>query len=126
MRPRTPGSSQSVLDAVNEKRASVNCPKVKGDEKLRVAAERYAVDLRDHPEVRGKSWPHPGSDGSNAPSRIAAAGFAPAAAIGEVAYLRKTLRRLDPTAGPMGHLWASALEWRAVRGIGAGENGCSQ
>ncbi|MGK5544970.1 CAP domain-containing protein [Streptomyces sp. URMC 127] len=84
--PGAPGSSQSVLDAVNEKRVAVGCPKVKGDEKLRAAAERYAVDLRDHPAVRGKPWPHPGSDGSTAPSRIQDAGFAPSAAVGEIAY----------------------------------------
>ncbi|WP_438318783.1 CAP domain-containing protein [Streptomyces sp. HUAS TT3] len=113
--PGAPGSSQAVLDAVNQKRESVGCPKVKGDEKLRIAADKYVVDLRDHPEVRNKPWPHPGSDGSTAPSRIAAAGFAPATHIGEIAFVDTTAKTQDQhVADSMTYWWGSPPHRAAI------------
>ncbi|MGW5346471.1 CAP domain-containing protein [Streptomyces sp. NPDC004050] len=90
-------------------------PKVKGDEKLRIAADKYVVDLRDHPEVRNKPWPHPGSDGSTAPSRIAAAGFAPATHIGEIAFVDTTAKTQDQhVADSMTYWWGSPPHRAAI------------
>jgi uncharacterized protein YkwD len=76
---------QHLLDLINEKRAAVHCPAVTGDDQLRAAADRHAVDMRDHPSVRTDPM-HIGSDGSTVDQRIAAAGFTPVSRIGEVMY----------------------------------------
>lgn len=96
-----PGSSsvpgQRLLELINQKRAAApgKCAPVQGDEKLRVAAERHAVDTRDHPEIYAQPDPkkpnyrdpHIGSDGSTIDQRIAAAGFTPVSRTGEIAYV---------------------------------------
>lgn len=80
-----PGSN--LLDRINEKRVAEGCPKVAGDSRLRAAADRYAVDMRDNNahEQPGTDG-HTGSDGSSPGQRIADAGFTPLTRHGEVIY----------------------------------------
>ncbi len=69
-----------LLNLINQKRAEAGCDPVTGNDKLRVAAERHVVDMRDN-NVKG----HTGSDGSLPAQRIAQAGYA-ASATGEIMY----------------------------------------
>lgn len=84
-----PGTSsvpgQDLLDLINGKRAAAGCPAVTGNDQLRVAAERHAVDMRDNPAIRNDPN-HLGSDGSTPPQRIGDAGFAPVSRTGEIMY----------------------------------------
>jgi uncharacterized protein YkwD len=73
---------QDILDLINEKRLSAGCPVVKGDNQLRAAADRHAIDMRDN-GVTG----HTGSDSSTEKQRITDAGFTPLSKFGEVMYL---------------------------------------
>jgi uncharacterized protein YkwD len=85
----------TLLDLINEKRRAVGCGPVRNDENLGRAAERHAVDIRDHPEIVAQPDPsrpnyhdpHVGSDGSTIAQRITAAGFTPASRVGEIAYV---------------------------------------
>ncbi len=56
-----------------------------GNEQLRAAADRQVVDMRDNLAVRDDPN-HIGSDGSTISQRIAAAGYTPAAQVGEIMY----------------------------------------
>jgi len=84
--------SKNILDLINEKRAAAGCAPVTGDDQLRVAAERHAVDIRDHPGHFGApgSTPlsdiHAGTDGSDPGVRISAAGYNPKSLWGEIVY----------------------------------------
>ena len=84
-----PGTSnvpaQDLLAQINAKRAAAGCQAVAGDEQLRVAAERHALDMRDHEAVRSDPN-HGGSDGSTPQQRITDAGFKPASRTGEIMY----------------------------------------
>lgn len=101
---------QRLFDLINEKRAGAGCAPVHADEKLRVAAERPAVDMRDHPEIYaqpdpkkpGYRDPHIGSDGSTVDQRIAAAGFTPVSRTGEIAYV---------ALGPPGNNEQANIKW---------------
>ena len=84
-----PGTSsvpgQDILDLINGKRAEAGCEPVTGDDRLRAAADRHAVDMRDSPAVRSDPN-HLGSDGSTPSQRIADAGYAPVSRTGEIMY----------------------------------------
>lgn len=85
-----PGTSnvpaQDLLAQINAKRTAAGCKTpVAGDDQLRVAAERHAVDMRDHEAVRTDAN-HRGSDGSTPQQRITDAGFKPASRTGEIMY----------------------------------------
>jgi uncharacterized protein YkwD len=95
-----PGTSnvpaQDVLNLINQKRAAGGCPAVAGDDKLRAAAERHAVDMRDK-GVTG----HTGSDGSTMGQRITDAGFSPLSLYGENMYI----------GGPGTSTAAATVDW---------------
>lgn len=88
--------AQEVLDLVNQKRSAAGCPPVAGDDKLRAAAERHAVDMRDK-GVTG----HTGSDSSTAEQRIKEAGFAPLSLYAENMYI----------GGPGSSSAAATVDW---------------
>jgi uncharacterized protein YkwD len=134
--------SNDLLDLVNEKRAAAGCPKVTGDEQLRVAAERHAVDIRDHPGRFGSPGTpplrdlHTGTDGSNPSKRIDAAGYSPKSRWGEVIYTasgagyktaratidwwmnspphKATIENCAFTNAGVGLLYPSGVQWIAV------------
>jgi uncharacterized protein YkwD len=91
-----PGTSsvpgKTLLTLINDKRAAAGCAEVVGNDQLRVAAERHAVDIRDHPGHFGAPGTpplndiHTGTDGSNPGARIAAAGYSPISLWGEIVY----------------------------------------
>jgi uncharacterized protein YkwD len=93
--------AQKLLDLINQKRAAAGCSPVTGDDKLRAAAERHAVDMRDHPNVRVDPN-HIGSDGSSIGSRISDAGFTPASLTGEIMYF---------ALGPPGNNEQANIDW---------------
>jgi len=102
-----PGSS--VLDLINEKRAAAQCSPVGGDDNLRSAADRHAVDIRDHPSLFGAPGStnpahdiHTGSDGSSPSERIKDAGFSPASRTGEIIYT---------ASGPPYNTPEKSIEW---------------
>lgn len=82
----------NLLTLINEKRAAAGCAAVVGNEQLRVAAERHAVDIRDHPGNFGAPGTpplndiHTGTDGSSPGTRIDDAGYSPKSLWGEIAY----------------------------------------
>jgi uncharacterized protein YkwD len=86
------GPSKDLLDLINEKRVAAGCPTIAGDEHLRVAAERHAVDIQDHPDHFGAPGTpplrdlHAGTDGSNPGTRIDDAGYRPKSRWGEIVY----------------------------------------
>ena len=80
-----------------------------GNEQLRVAAERHAVDIRDYPAHFGPPGTNPpladihtGTDGSNGGSRIAAAGYSPLSSWGEIIYW---------ASGPPGNTEQATIDW---------------
>jgi len=84
---------QDILDLINEKRIAHGCNTVSGDDQLRAAAERHAVDIRDHPQHFGSPGTNPplsdihrGTDGTDGGARIAAAGYSPLLEWGEIIY----------------------------------------
>lgn len=92
-----PGTSsapgQEILELINEKRAAAGCGPLRGNDQLRVAAKRHAVDIRDHPGHYGPPgtkppWHdiHQGTDGSYGGQRIAAAGYSPMTHWGEIIH----------------------------------------
>lgn len=101
--------AQKLLDLINDKRVAHGCGKVYGNEQLRVAAERHAVDIRDHPQHFGPVGSNPpladihtGTDGSNGGSRIAAAGYSPVSHWGEIIYW---------APGPPGNTEQATIDW---------------
>jgi uncharacterized protein YkwD len=100
-----PGTSsvpaQKLLELINQKRTAAGCSPVTGDDKLRAAAERHVVDMRDHPAVRVDPN-HIGSDGSTIGSRIADAGFMPVSHYGEIMYF---------ALGPPGNNEQANIDW---------------
>lgn len=102
-----PGTS--LLNLINDKRVAHGCGKVSGNEQLRVAAERHAVDIRDHPAHFGPPGTNPplndihiGTDGSDGGARIAAAGYSPIAWWGEIIYW---------APGPPGNTEQATIDW---------------
>jgi len=102
-----PGTN--MLNLINDKRVAHGCPKVSGNERLRMAAERHAVDIRDHPAHFGSPGTNPpladihtGTDGSNGGSRIAAAGYSPLSRWGEIIYW---------APGPPGNTEQATIDW---------------
>jgi uncharacterized protein YkwD len=95
----TPG--QKLQELINQKRAAAGCQPVAGDDKLRAAADRHVVDMRDHPAVRTDPN-HLGSDGSTPKQRIAQAGFTPASQTGEIMYF---------ALGPPGNNEQANIDW---------------
>jgi uncharacterized protein YkwD len=94
--------AQDLLDQINQKRAEGGCPAVAGNDQLRVAAEREAVDMRDNSaHLQPGTDGHTGSDGSRPEQRIAAAGFAPASRTGEIIY---------SATGPPGNTVAATID----------------
>ncbi len=78
---------RKILDLINQRRAEVGCAAITGDDVLRAAADRHAVDMRHHnahqqPGTDG----HTGSDGSRPEQRIKDAGFTPLSRYGEIIY----------------------------------------
>jgi uncharacterized protein YkwD len=107
-----PGTSnvpaKNLLTLINEKRAAAGCAAVVGNDKLRVAAERHAVDIRDHPAHFGppgtKTPPndiHKGTDGSNGGKRIVDAGYNPKL-WGEIIYT---------SGGPPSNNEQATIDW---------------
>jgi uncharacterized protein YkwD len=75
-----------LLDLINQKRVEAGCPKVTGNDKLRVAAERHVVDMRDNnAHLQPGTDGHSGSDGSRPETRIAQAGYS-ASSTGEIIH----------------------------------------
>jgi uncharacterized protein YkwD len=102
-----PGTN--LLNLINDKRVAHGCPKVSGNEQLRVAAERHAVDIRDHPAHFGPPGTNPpladihkGTDGSTVGPRIAAAGYSPLSHGGEIIYW---------ASGPPGNTEQATINW---------------
>ncbi|HEY7723189.1 MAG TPA: CAP domain-containing protein [Pedococcus sp.] len=93
--------AQDLLAQINAKRAAVGCQAVSGNDQLRAAAERHAVDMRDNPAVRTDPN-HKGSDGSTPQQRIAEAGYAPASRTGEIMYF---------ALGPPGNSVQANVDW---------------
>jgi uncharacterized protein YkwD len=91
-----PGTSNApagdILTLINQKRAAAGCNPVVGNDQLRAAAERHAVDIRDHPGHFGAPGTaplnniHTGTDGSSIESRIDAASYSPKSRWGEIVY----------------------------------------
>ena len=108
-----PGTSNfpasNILDLINQKRAAKGCAPVSGNNQLRAAAEKHAVDIRDHPGHFGTPGTNPplnnihvGTDGSTDETRIAAAGYSPKSRWGEIIYwasVRRTTPRRQPSIG---------------------------
>ncbi|WP_193315191.1 CAP domain-containing protein [Nostocoides sp. F2B08] len=86
---------------INDKRAAAGCDPVAGEDRLRAAADRHAVDMRDNPAVRSDPS-HLGSDGSTPSQRIADAGYAPVSRIGEIMYW---------ASGPPGNTPSATVDW---------------
>ncbi|WP_029902774.1 CAP domain-containing protein [Nocardia brasiliensis] len=108
-----PGTSSvpgtNLLDLINQKRAAHSCNPVSGDDQLRVAAERHAVDIREHPDHYGppgtdppRNDIHTGTDNSDGGARIAAAGYAPLIRWGEIIYW---------AGGPPGNTPQATIDW---------------
>jgi len=100
---------KKLLDLINDKRVAHGCGKVSGNEKLRMAAEGHAVDIRDHPQHFGPPGSNPpladihtGTDGSNGGLRIAAAGYSPVSQWGEIIYW---------APGPPGNTEQATIDW---------------
>lgn len=100
---------QKLLDLINDKRVAHGCGKVSGNDQLRVAADRHAVDIRDHPQHFGPPGTNPpladihtGTGGSNGGLRIAAAGYAPVSRWGEIIYW---------APGPPGNTEQATIDW---------------
>ena len=97
-----------LLALVNQKRMAAGCNAVLGSEQLRMAAERHAVDIRDHPGHFGApgSPPlndiHVGTDSSSPATRIDAAGYSPRTASGEIVYT---------AAGPPDNTPQATIDW---------------
>lgn len=98
-----------LLSLINDKRAAVNCAAVTGDDQLGAAADRHAVDIRDHPDVFGPPGVtnpshdlHIGSDGSTFDQRIRDGGFSPISADGEIIYT---------ASGPPYNTPEKSIEW---------------
>lgn len=100
-----PGTSsvpgQDILDLINAERATAGCAALNGDDQLRAAGDRHAVDMRDNPAVRSDPN-HLGSDGSTPAQRIADAGFVPVSRTGEIMYW---------ASGPPGNTPQASVEW---------------
>ncbi|MFJ9371631.1 CAP domain-containing protein [Nocardia sp. NPDC101769] len=97
-----------LLDKINEKRVAHGCRNVSGDDQLRAAADRQAVDIRDHPDHFGTPGTspladiHTGTDGTNGGTRITAAGYSPLSAWGEIIYW---------APGPPGNTEQATIDW---------------
>lgn len=100
-----PGTSsvpgQDILDLINGKRSAAGCGPVTGDDRLRAAADRHAMDMRDNPAIRSDPH-HLGSDGSTPSQRIADAGYAPVSRTGEIMYW---------ASGPPGNTPQASVDW---------------
>ena len=98
----------NLLDLINQKRIDAGCAKVSGHGQLLVAAERHAVDIRDHPGHFGAPGTPPlndihiGTDGSNPGARIDDAGYSPKSLWGEIVYT---------AAGPPNNTEQAAINW---------------
>lgn len=90
-----------LLKQINARRTAAGCSEVLGSDQLRLAAERHASDMRDHPAIRNDPN-HLGSDGSTPQQRIAEAGFTPASRTGEIMYW---------ASGPPGNTVEATLNW---------------
>ena len=142
-----PGSN--LLNMINGKRAAAGCAAVSGDDNLRRAAERHAVDARDHPEIYAQPDPkkpnyrdpHKGSDGSTPDGRIRDSGFAPVTKTGEIMYValgppdnteqatvdwwmgsdthRAIIQDCGFTHAGLGLLYPGGTKWFAVMDFGA-------
>ena len=108
-----PGTSNlpasNILDLINQKRAAKGCTPVSGNNQLRAAAEKHAVDIRDHPGHFGTPGTNPplnnihvGTDGSTDETRIAAAGYSPKSRWGEIIYW---------ASGPPHNTAEAAVDW---------------
>lgn len=92
-----PGTN--LLSLINQQRAEAGCDPVAGDNRLRSAAERFVIDMRDNgAHLKGDG--HTGSDGSTPLQRIVQAGFQPASRTGEIVYWRDNLSALPPSTTP--------------------------
>ncbi len=102
-----PGSStvpgSTILNLVNEKRAAAGCGPVAGDDLLRVAADRHAVDMANNAaHLQPGTDGHTGSDGSRPDQRIRDAGFTPISSWGEIVYWAD---------GPPGNTPEATVNW---------------
>jgi len=108
-----PGTSNvpatDIVKLINEKRTAAGCNEVTGNDQLRVAAEKQAVDIRDHPDWFGtpgtnppKHDIHTGTDSSTGGTRIAAAGYSPLSLWGEIIYW---------APGPPGNTAQASVDW---------------
>lgn len=95
--------AQNLLDLINQERNQGGCPAVAGDQQLRVAAERHAIDMRDNnAHLQAGTDGHTGSDGSRPDQRIVAAGFTPMSRHGEIIYWAN---------GPPGNTERATVDW---------------
>ncbi len=100
--------ASNLLDLINQKRAAAGCAPVSGNNQLRAAADKHAVDIRDHPGHFGAPGTKPpvdihvGTDSSTIEMRIAAAGYSPKSRWGEIVYT---------ASGPPGNTEEAAIDW---------------
>jgi uncharacterized protein YkwD len=99
--------AQNILDLINQKRATAGCPAVLGDDKLRAAADREAVDMRDHNSYLLPPDGHTGSDGSRPDKRMKDAGFLPLSHSGEIIYWADS----DPAQSPNPASAEATVNW---------------
>lgn len=92
--------ASNLLDLVNAQHQAAGCEPLTGNDTLRVAAERHAVDMRDNAAVRSDAN-HIGSDGSTIGQRISDAGYS-ATRYGEIMYY---------ALGPPGNTEQASVDW---------------
>lgn len=99
---------QDILDLINQRRAVAGCPAVIGDDKLRAAGDREAIDMRDHnSHLQPGTDGHTGSDGSRPEQRMTAAGFSPLSHSGEIIYWATS----DSTQSPNPASAEASVNW---------------
>jgi uncharacterized protein YkwD len=92
-----PGTN--LLDLINQRRIAAGCQPVLGDSRLRAAAERFVVDMRDNnAHLQSGTDGHTGSDGSRPEQRMAQAGFSPLTLSGEINYFSTAPSTSNATA----------------------------
>ena len=96
----------AVLNEINATRAANGCGPVAANPQLTASAARHARDMLDNGVLE-----HTGSDGSSLVQRVADAGYAPYAEVGEIVYWTT-----DPGSAPGAAVrwWMNSPDHRAI------------
>ena len=96
----------AVLGQINATRAANGCGPVAASPQLTASAARHARDMLDN-DVQS----HTGSDGSSLSQRVADAGYAPYARVGEIVYWST-----NPSSAPAAAVawWMNSPDHRAI------------